>query len=186
MARKKRSPATPAEPRIKPNPLCKGHVEVRFNILGTATVTLPERPPGTPDWLRGEVVPLTKIQGRYTSIEHLSDFNEEYDEVRRHDGRVYVVDTRGYLAPQEVAPREITEFPRFVANVEAETDPGKLTTWAHRIACAAVLSEEGQQERLEVIRRRVAILTGRISFTVDAEQSRKLMQKLATEPMSEE
>ena len=122
-----------------------------FEKQGTAWLTEELAGP-RPAWLAGEI----EGSGKLLPVQSYSDIGPQSGmEMRRWGARVFAVDPKGEYATTEVRPDEITGWPQFVKNVEAETSTVRLIEAAQRIRGAWVLTRGGRIARLDCILARV-------------------------------
>ena len=116
-----------------------------------------------PEWLTGEV----DTRGANLPPQNHAEIGPQSGTILKRWGpRIFAIDPSGNYAPVEVRPDELTGWPTFLANVAKETSPVRLAESAQRIRGAWVLTEEGRNDRIDLIRRRITTLSGHATFTV--------------------
>ena len=101
------------------------------------------------------------------TVEQVSDRSERYDRVQRIDGKLYLVDTRGPLAPLEVRDDETEQLPEFQDNIKKLWTANEVNMARRAIACYPWLSREGKEARDALLSARWREIFGDELFVID-------------------
>lgn len=90
-----------------------------------------------------------------------------WDKVERSNGHLYLMDTRGYLAPVRIRDDETTGWPAFVENCQKLTKAGEINQRILWVARYPWMTPEAKQKRIQALRDRWRQLFGDAMFVVD-------------------
>lgn len=99
-------------------------------------------------------------------VEAIAD-RQPTDRLERRDGRLYLVDTNGYFAPVEVRDDETEGWSTFQANTQKMARAEEVNRAFRAVALTSVLTDQGREARLRVLRIRWRELFGDANFVVE-------------------
>jgi hypothetical protein len=99
-------------------------------------------------------------------VEAIAD-RQSTDRLERRDGRLYLVDTKGYFAAVEVRDDETAGWPTFQANTQKMLRAEEINRVVRMVALTGALTDEGREMRLNALRARWRELFCDAMFVVD-------------------
>ena len=99
-------------------------------------------------------------------VEAIAD-RQPTDRLERRDGRLYLVDTKGYFAAVEVRDDETAGWPTFQANTQKMLRAEEINRVVRMVALTGSLTDEGREMRLNALRARWRELFGDANFVVE-------------------
>ena len=107
-----------------------------------------------------------RIKQRLLPVEAIAD-RQSTDRLERRDGRLYLVDTKGYFAAVEVRDDETAGWPTFQANTQKMLRAEEINRVVRMVALPGSLPAEGREIRLNALRARWRELFGDSNFVVE-------------------